>query len=129
MSQPPSPILLRGVGVGLVLALSALGILRRLRRHTSPFPHPAHPLALQDAATRALAEARANGDIPPALHGELTVHLRVTAKGQVAELSVQAEPAVPAGVRRVVEPALAGAVRNASGIPHAVTDSYFVLRY
>jgi len=117
------------VGVGLVLALSALAVLRRLRRRPGPFPHAAHPLALQDAATRALAEARTNGDIPPALHGELTVHLRVTAEGQVAELSVQAEPAVPASVQRVVEPALAAAVRNARGIPHAVTDSYFILRY
>jgi hypothetical protein len=72
---------------------------------------------------------RAMGDIPPALHGEMTVHLRVTAEGAVAELSVLTEPAVPASVRRVIEPALAGAVRNASRVPHAVTDSYFVLRY
>jgi hypothetical protein len=56
------------------------------RRQLEPFPHAAHPLALQAAATAALAEARNTGDVPPALHGELTVHLRVTAEGQVAEL-------------------------------------------
>ena len=115
--------------VAAVISLSAFAVLRRLRRRAEPFPHAAHPLALQDAATRALAEARSNGDTPPALHGELTVHLRVTAEGQVAELCVLAEPAVPASVRRVVEPALAAAVRKARGIPHAVTDSYFILRY
>jgi hypothetical protein len=103
--------------------------MRLFRRHRpEPFPHAAHPLALQAAATGALAEARNMGDVPPALHGELTIHLRVTAQGQVVELSVLADPAVPASARQVVELALAATVRNGKGIPHAATDSYFTLR-
>lgn len=129
MSQRPARTFLWGVGAGLVLVLGALAVRRRPRRRPEPFPHAAHPLALQDAVTRTLAEARAKGDVPSALHGELTAHLRVTAEGQVAELSVHAEATVPLSVQQVVELALASAVRNARGIPHAVTDTYFILRY
>ena len=61
-------------GAGLFLAFAAFVAWRRMRRSTSPYPHPAHPLVLQDAVAQAVAAARADGHLPPDLHGDGAVN-------------------------------------------------------
>jgi hypothetical protein len=113
----------------LLLVLAAFGASRRMRRSTSPYPHPAHPLALQEAVTQAIVAARAQGHLPPDLHGTFVILLRTTAEGVVAELSVQDEPPLLPAVRAVAEAALRDAVRDTRAIPKAVTHSYYSLTF
>jgi len=116
-------------GAGLFLAFAAFVAWRRMRRSTSPYPHPAHPLVLQDAVAQAVAAARADGHLPPDLHGTFVILLQITAEGTVAELSVQDDPPVPPAVRAVAETALRDAIRNTRGIPKALTYSYYSLTF